>query len=340
MVALVGIATSTAHGDEPETDRNGRELRQPPVAAIDLRTLESPPFSNEALRDELISTLARVRPDLARALAAPQAEQIVSVPLPESLVAEPEPIAALPNLGSETESGAATAWALFSTAPATRLTLPHLSTIKAALTHAREGQLVQADGDLIIVAADHWIRSVSAVGGQGVEDSLDDLGVRFEHDSYYGLRYCGTLLEPLVKRPNSTPFARRAFIVLLDEGWLGACRDDFGDNALGNDLFMAVIEHGERFLAEYPDSPIRSAVALRAALAHETAWSIDKWDPTYFYHDAWNPEIERTRAIELYEVVMRETPPGELRTAVEERLDKLRRNQDTGCRVYYLESGC
>ena len=258
------------------------------------------------------------------------------MPLPDSLIPEPEPIP-VRSERDDADSGVAMRYAIFSPSPPTRLSLPYLSVVRNALEDASRGDLTEEERDLVILAADLWVRSVSASEGAAAQiaDSLRDLGARFE-----GPYYCGTLLEPLAERPDSTPWASRAFVVLLEQGWLGACRFDFGEHAFGSDLFIAVIEHGERFLAAHPRSPIRDAVALRVALAHETSWSIDKWDSEYFFHESWDAGAERQRAIALYEGLVQETPDGALRKAIEDRLQMLRRNKDTGCRVYYLESGC
>lgn len=347
-IALITASTfwaPSAFADEWPTG-DGHEPPLPPPAAIDLRTLEVPRFLSEAIRDEMMPPLERAWPDLARALTAPTEEQCVSVPLPESLITAPEPIFVAPAFSSDSSAlrpEAAAQYALFSAPPSVSVSLPYLSAVKRALVAIREGGVSQQERDLVVLAADLWIRSVSASCGAAllIADSLGDFGVRAErgYDGYADV-YCGTLLEPLAERPNSTPWASRAFLTLLDQGWVGACRDSFGENAYGNDQFMAVIEHGERFLMAYPESPIRQAVALRVALAHETAWSIHKWDDTYFSHESWNADAERRRAIELYDEVARKTNGRELRTAIEERLGKLRRDEDTGCRVYYLESGC
>jgi hypothetical protein len=344
MALSIGIALITAAplwppfslADEPPTDRDGRELPPPPPRAIDLRTLEIPRFSQEAIRDEMMPSLQRAWPDLARALAAPPEEQCVAVPLPESLVTEPQPVLLSPAAPSDSNARpqAAAVWAMFSVVPPARLSLPYLAIVKKTLSEIRQREIPEVERDLVLLAADLWIRSVSAnCGAELIADSLRDVGVRVER-GYDADAYCGTLEEALARRADSTLWASRAFLILLDQGWVGACRSDFGENAYATDLFMAVIEHGERFLASHAESPIHDAVALRVALAHETAWSIDKWDSTYFLHESWNAEAERRRAIELYDEVARNTHVKDLRAAIDSRLRMLRRDQDTGCRVY------
>ncbi len=313
----------------------------------DLRALESPRLTPEAIQADLVEALRTEWPGVARALTAPEEVQRTFLPAPPR---EPVIVRGLlkPDSGK-----VGVEYALFSPEPAGRVEFLYLREVWEALAKVSAPDRFDEAHDLVVVAADQWLRrlghfwEMSGVEpGQGplalkvLEDTLRGYGVRFGHALEGGRAYCGSLLTTLANRPESSRWAGVAFVTLLEQGMVTDCGYDFGYLRFTNDLFAPVIRHGEGFLGEYPGSSYWPAVALRVALAHETAWSVGKSFPEDYPEESRNGDFHRTRAVQLYEAVSARSPSTKLKEAIQDRLRDLRRNRDTGCRVYYLELGC
>jgi hypothetical protein len=115
------------------------------------------------------------------------------------------------------------------------------------------------------------------------------------------------------------------------------CRGDFP----GSNQFRPVIERGEAFLKDHPNSAVWNAVALTVAQAHETAWSLAMgrcvtgdigWDWKNYVLEA---PRHRERAIELYEKLLRQPPAIPALRSANRRLQRLRLNVDTNYHRYW-----
>lgn len=80
--------------------------------------------------------------------------------------------------------------------------------------------------------------------------------------------------------------------------------------ANGSDKFRAVIEQGEKFLAERPESAVRFAVLFATAQAYETWWSLSRSEGDYAVADNYQEGAEsaRRKAIAYYEQIMAHSP--------------------------------
>jgi hypothetical protein len=168
--------------------------------------------------------------------------------------------------------------------------------------------------------------------------SLREFGVGFWRDSYESVRYCGSLLPALADRVGTNEWTDRAFIRLLDEGWSTDCGGTLEGVRFGNYVFVPVIRRGEAFLKAYPASPLWPSVALRVALAHETAWSVTStlpWANEFDYRD--DPEVDRQRAVELYKAIRPRARGVQLAAAIDRKIRMMEAGTDTKCRVYWRE---
>ncbi len=200
------------------------------------------------------------------------------------------------------------------------------------------------DRDLVRFAASQWIWAFDDTSDttvvRRIESTLGPLGVEGGWGHYDGTwHYLGSLLRSRATGERSSPWADRAFLYSQETGWA----PNMADTA---EQFRIVIERGERFLRQHPQSHEWPAVARTVALAHETAWSLARASPDDEYVDwtRYAPEApeHRRRAIELYEWILRRwrsAPPGrdDLRD-VRHRLVRLRLDVDTATRIYYPTS--
>jgi hypothetical protein len=108
-----------------------------------------------------------------------------------------------------------------------------------------------------------------------------------------------------------------------------------------------VIAHGEEFLSEHLGSAVWGAVALRVAMAHETAWSLEHGNvaggglsKSGAGGDSKDPSENgkhRERAMLLYRELATGAKDPQLRAALQSRARALESGRDTGCRVYYVQ---
>ena len=107
---------------------------------------------------------------------------------------------------------------------------------------------------------------------QGLQ-RLAPLGLRLEPSHYADFCYTGSLLDSLALRAGENRWTDEAFLYFQQAGWEEKCDCGWSDFP-GAEQFRPVIERGNAFLREHPESAVRNAVALTIAQAHETAWSL------------------------------------------------------------------
>lgn len=204
---------------------------------------------------------------------------------------------------------------------------------------------VRMSHDLALLAADQWLRSFRMGGTPSSQ--REPLGPEWERLGFHSAHgdwwydYCGSVLPGLAERVGENRWTDRAFLILLDQGWVTDCSDDFGEGTFGNDLFVPVLAHGEAYLRDHGYGRVWPSVALRVALAHETVWSLSKDSYMNDYYD-FRPRApeHRKRALELYRKLVGMTSDPRMQRAIQKKIGALERDEDTNCRVYYLEGDC
>ncbi len=211
-----------------------------------------------------------------------------------------------------------------------------------AVREAHRPGVSEPDRDLVLLTADTWLRS----RGSTARDELGPEWNRYEFASVreYGdaFAYCGSVLKRLALRAGGEdPWADRALLVLLELGWSTDCTDTYEGAVFSNEIFVPVVKHGEEFLRAHPGARIWASVALRTALAHETAWSLGMEAPPDDFPDYRKGMKEhRQRALELYRKLLPRTHDPRMERAVRRKIRALERNQDTKCQVYYITGEC
>ncbi len=200
----------------------------------------------------------------------------------------------------------------------------------------------EADRDLVLLSADQWLRSSGTSGhfaalGHDLGPEWNRIGFRTSGEGTYWVYY-GSILDSLVTRVGRDEWADRAFLILLDQGWVSDGSGDYEDAEFGNDIFAPVLKRGEAFLATHPDAALWPSVALRVALAHETLWSLSHHSTPGDYPD-WTvgAQDHRKRALQLYRELTHRTRDARLQQALERKVRSLERGEDTNCRAYYIE---
>jgi hypothetical protein len=209
----------------------------------------------------------------------------------------------------------------------------------------RWGRASDEERRFLALLAHHWLRRMpcweDSSQVRGFERRLAFLGARWHSVPTFDvgdLCYCGSVLVGLARAPDADIWAAQAFLELLDQGWLSDCGDDYGGGGFGNELYLPVIRHGEEYLRTSGRSRLARAVALRVALAHETAWSVQAADTA----ECWTgpgPEEHRRAALRGYERLFHAASEPTFRAALRERIGRLRAARDTGCRVYWIDYG-
>jgi hypothetical protein len=213
------------------------------------------------------------------------------------------------------------------------------------------GGATNVDRDLLLLTGDQWLRYR---GDSGLPTTFDDelepawgkLGFRAHGEatsSYYS--YCGSILPTIAASAGKDEWADRALLLLLDQGWVTDCSGVFEGTESDKELYVPVIAHGEDFLAQHLGSSVWGAVALRVAMAHETAWSLakagreDKAAGREEGRDDKDPSAtskHRDRALLLYRELAKSATDPRMRVGLQARARALEANRDTGCRVYYV----
>jgi hypothetical protein len=220
---------------------------------------------------------------------------------------------------------------------------PDEASLRKAVERAMSpGAASDSDRDLLLLTADQFLRHH---GDPGLPVTLDDeldpawmkLGFRSygEPTSAYW-EYCGSILPTIASGAGKDEWADRALLVLLDQGWVTDCSGSYDEANSGSDLYVPVIAHGEEFLAQHLGSSVWGAVALRVAMAHETAWSLAKGKNGSDYKDPSGNGKHRERAMLLYRELATGAKDPRLRVALQSRARALETDRDTGCRVYYV----
>jgi hypothetical protein len=211
------------------------------------------------------------------------------------------------------------------------------------------GAASNADRDLLLLTADQFLRHH---GDPGLPVTLDDeldpawakLGFRSygEPTSAYW-EYCGSILPTIASGAGKDEWADRALLVLLDQGWVTDCSGTFEGTDSEKELFVPVIAHGEEFLSQHLGAPVWGAVALRVAMAHETAWSLEHGSDHRETAGAGGDSRDvsangkhRERAMLLYRELAAGAKDPQLRVALQSRARALETGRDTGCRVYHV----
>lgn len=308
----------------------------------DLRALEGWPYAGEAHYCELLSALEPNWPDLARALEAPYEDQREIVDERDSIPHE----TAVPAIASG-RTDTATAYAIFMRPSNTRFR--YLSDVREALAAIQGPETSREQRNLVNFAVDQWLRSLrwlsdekSPPERQQLAMELADFGVRFAHHPEANeWIYCGSLLQTLAEDPGTDRWAASAFVTLLEGGSFAPC--DPGDDGgwFRDGIFPAVIRHGEEFLSRYPDLQLWPTVALRVALARETAWSLATTTPDQFPELSKDSEANRARAIELFRRLESLAQGPRFKQGIGVHLRILELQLDSGCRTYLVDpEGC
>jgi hypothetical protein len=227
---------------------------------------------------------------------------------------------------------------------------PDESLLRKAVERAMSpGAASNADRDLLLLTADQFLRHH---GDPGLPVTLDDeldpawakLGFRSygEPTSAYW-EYCGSILPTIASGAGKDEWADRALLVLLDQGWVTDCDNTYEGTDSERELFVPVIAHGEEFLSEHLGASVWGAVALRVAMAHETAWSLEHGGEHKGVKaggdskDVSGNGKHRERAMLLYRELASGAKDPRLRMALQSRARALETGRDTGCRVYYVQ---
>lgn len=215
--------------------------------------------------------------------------------------------------------------------------------IQAALSRARSGAADASERDLLAYAAHVWLKKLptSVTNDFAAKDqilrSLAEFGLRL-HESHYdtGWAYCGSLLQEIVARSGSNPWAAEALVEFLELGGDTTC--ECGET----EAFATVIREGEKFLRERSESRVWSQVALAVAWGHETAWSLSRAPEDDEYIDRslylFDAQRHRARAEEMYRALLSRTPQGwdeRIIRRLRRSLHRIEMDVDTGFRPYY-----
>lgn len=213
----------------------------------------------------------------------------------------------------------------------------------------RRAAILVAVDDLTVRLGSLLVARSVAHGGETLSEAPDANHVRRQLAAY-GVRYTGighysgdleydrSLLRRAWKEFPETPWGQRAFLVLQRFSCLipdSGCQ--------GPNCFRAVIERGEKFLREYPETPFRKEQIYHLALAYETWWSLSQaepGDPTAegAQIDRASAERARKKAIDLYEELTRIAPESPEARAGQLILPRLKLGLGTGERTFFCFS--
>ena len=157
-----------------------------------------------------------------------------------------------------------------------------------------------------------------------------------------GLDYAGDLLWRVWREFPETEGGELAFLQLERAGWSTATAEGCPKNP---DLFLEVIERGEKFLAGHPATDFGKEVTYLLAVANESWWSTaqakpdDPWvsSPTYPRRlpNARLSEAARLRAIHYYQELLRLAPDSPEAASALRRIPRLELKLDTGQRRFF-----
>lgn len=212
---------------------------------------------------------------------------------------------------------------------------------RAAILFAADDLAVRLGGLLVARSYGSGGEMLSEAPGAGrVRTQLASYGVTYAGIGHYSgdLEYDRSLLRRAWKEFPGTPWGQRAFLILQSM----ICADPRPD-CDGPSCFQTVIQRGEKFLSQYPETPFRKEQIYHLALAYDTWWSLsqaDKGDPTAMgvEVDKKSAEAARKRAIELYEELLRIAPGSAEAQSGTLRLPRLKLGLSTGERAFFCFS--
>ncbi len=212
---------------------------------------------------------------------------------------------------------------------------------RAAILVAADDLTVRLGSLLVARSITHGGETLSeAPGADRVRLQLAAYGVRYTGIGHYSgdLEYDRSLLRRAWKEFPESPWEQRAFLMLQSR----SCSiPNFG--CQGPNCFRTVIEQGENFLRQYPETLFRKEHIYHLALAYETWWSLSQaepGDPTAegAKIDKVSAEIARKRAIDLYEELARIAPGSPEARAGQLILVRLKLMLGTGERTFFCFS--
>jgi hypothetical protein len=220
----------------------------------------------------------------------------------------------------------------------------------------RASKAPRGEQAMLLLAANGLVAKLSAqlseVDGNGDRESaaagsvrtqLASFGVKLGgllHDG--GLAYRQDLLWRVWREFPDTEAGELAFVELQQRGW----DTNPGIGCPTNpDLFHDVIEHGEAFLAQHPNTQFRKEILFTLAVANESWWSIAHAPAK----DGWVAEIPyprkdvnkqqstaaRERAVNYYREIVNLAPDSPEAASAQRRLPRLKLNLDTGQRRFF-----
>ena len=235
---------------------------------------------------------------------------------------------------------------LASALDSTRLTEDELEVVRSALESSRSRAVPAAMRDAVTMAANTWLGRLShkevepdSVRMEFLRRTFGPYGAGFDFAYDAGICYDRGLLRALWERPCDNQWTEAAFWMQQRVGWRRFC-DLCGHNEFpGTELFRPVIERGEAFLQECPNSTFRWDVLATVAEAHETAWSLGKTANGDEYIQwgryALEAPAHRVWALELYREILANGPSRLATPWLKGRLRRLELDIDTGFHRYW-----
>lgn len=216
-----------------------------------------------------------------------------------------------------------------------------------ALELSRSSDLDREERDALALGSHLWLErgtadvwaSVDTALVRSLKGTLGPFGARLDPVYDEALCYDLGLTADLVRRPTANRWTELAFLERQLRGWSNPCSLCGWDSIPDPDLFRPAIERGEAFLIEHPNASIWWQVARTVAEAHETAWSLSKTHADDEYIRAIDYVLEapahRTRAMELYELLITKGPPELVTPGLRGRARRLVLDIDTGYHEYW-----
>jgi hypothetical protein len=212
--------------------------------------------------------------------------------------------------------------------------------------NARRAAVLVAADDLTVRLGGLLISRSIGKGGEILLEASNAGSVR-KQLAVYNVQYTGpghysgdlehdrSLLERAWKEFPETPWGQRAFLMLQRTGCAPSRFECDGPNC-----FRAVIEQGEKFLRDYPDTPFRREQLYHLAVAKETWWSLsqaasDDATAEGAKVDRASGERARVKAIELYEQLTEIAAGSAEARAAKLALQRLKLRLGTGERTFF-----
>ena len=213
----------------------------------------------------------------------------------------------------------------------------------------RSAVLVAADhmalrlGTLLVVrtSTNGGVEDSEAPNADSVRNQLLPYGIHYGGIGHYSgdLEYDRSLLCRAWNELPDTNWGQRAFLILQTQ----SCDESVRFGSEGPNRFRDIIRLGENFLRDYPQTQFRKEQVYHLALAYETEWSLSKAqpdDPTAegAQVDSESASAARTKAIDLYEELVRTAPGSPEAQWGQLRFPRLNLGLDTGERRFFCFS--